>query len=46
MMVIQLFAREAAGFAEFDALNDEHREANHWSNIYEAALFSIVEAIS
>jgi len=46
MMVIQLFAREAGTFDEFDRLNDAHREANHWSNIYEASLFSLVEAIS
>jgi len=46
MMVIQLFEREAATFREFDHYNDAHREANHWSNIYEASLFSLVEAVS
>jgi len=46
MMIIQLFARERRCFEEFDALNDDHREANHWSNIYEAALFSMVEALA
>jgi len=46
MMIIQLFAREERSFDEFDALNDDHREANHWSNIYEAALFSMVEALA
>jgi ATP-binding cassette subfamily B protein len=46
MMIIQLFAREERCFDEFDALNDDHREANHWSNIYEAALFSMVEALA
>jgi ATP-binding cassette subfamily B protein len=46
MMVIQLFVREAQTFREFDHYNDLHREANHWSNIYEAALYSLVEAIS
>jgi ATP-binding cassette subfamily B multidrug efflux pump len=46
MAVIQLFAREARTFAEFDRYNDAHREANHWSNIYEASLFSLVEAVS
>ena len=46
MMIIQLFARERRCFDEFDALNDDHREANHWSNIYEAALFSMVEALA
>lgn len=46
MMIIQLFAREERCFDEFAALNDDHREANHWSNIYEAALFSMVEALA
>jgi ATP-binding cassette subfamily B protein len=46
MMVIQLFAREKQSFAEFDRYNDAHREANHWANVYEATLFSIVEAVS
>jgi ATP-binding cassette subfamily B multidrug efflux pump len=46
MMVIQLFAREAQTFREFDRYNNLHREANHWANIYEATLFSLVEAVS
>jgi ATP-binding cassette subfamily B multidrug efflux pump len=46
MMVIQLFGREDKTFREFDRFNDAHREANHWSNIYEASLFSLVEAVS
>ncbi|MEB2284939.1 MAG: ABC transporter ATP-binding protein [Myxococcales bacterium] len=46
MTIIQLFAREARCFGEFDALNDDYRQANHWSNIYEAALFSLVEALA
>jgi ATP-binding cassette, subfamily B, multidrug efflux pump len=46
MAVIQLFAREAHTFRQFDQFNDAHREANHWSNIYEASLYSIVEAVS
>jgi len=46
MMVIQLFSREAASFREFDRHNDAHRSANHWANIYEATLFSMVEAVS
>lgn len=46
MMVIQLFVRERQTFREFDRYNDAHREANHWSNIYEASLFSLVEAVS
>jgi ATP-binding cassette subfamily B protein len=44
--VIQLFAREAQSFAKFDHLNDEHRTANHAANLYEASLFSVVEAVS
>ena len=45
MTVIQLFAREERVFSEFAALNAAHREANHESNRYEAALFSLVEAV-
>ncbi len=46
MAIVQLFVREARTFREFDQLNDAHREANHLSNMYEAALFSLVEAVS
>ncbi len=46
MAVIQLFAQEDASAREFEALNAAHRDANHYSNIYEASLFSIVEAVS
>jgi ATP-binding cassette subfamily B protein len=46
MTVIQLFAREAPSQQRFDRLNEEFRDANHYANIYEAALFSIIEAIS
>ena len=46
MTVIQLFARERASQRRFDNLNDEFRAANHAANIYEAALFSIVEMVS
>jgi ATP-binding cassette, subfamily B, multidrug efflux pump len=46
MMVIQLFVRETRCLEEFRELNDAHRQANHWSNIYEAALFSMVEAFA
>ena len=45
MVVIQLFARERHSQERFDALNDEFRAANHITNMYEAALFSIVEAM-
>ncbi len=43
--VVQLSAREDRTFAEFQALNAAHRDANHVSNRYEAALFSMVEAV-
>jgi ATP-binding cassette subfamily B protein len=46
MVVIQLFARERAGAARFEGLNDAHRRANHAANVYEASLFSLVEAVS
>lgn len=46
MTVIQLFARERYSQKRFDGLNDEFRAANHAANIYEATLFSIIEAIS
>jgi len=46
MSVIALSAAEERTFREFDHLNDEHRQANHLSNRLEAALFSLVEAVS
>lgn len=46
VMVVQLFAQERKLFAEFAQRNREHRDANHLANIYEATLFSIVEAVS
>jgi ABC-type multidrug transport system fused ATPase/permease subunit len=46
MAVVQLFAREEEVAAEFAQRNADHRDAYHRSNLYEAALFSIVEAIS
>ena len=46
MGVIALSAAEERTFREFDHLNDEHRQANHLSNRLEAALFSLVEAVS
>ena len=46
IMVVQVFAQEQKMFAEFDRRNGDHRDANHLSNIYEASLFSIVEATS
>src|SRR5437899_5773431 len=44
MAVIQLFAREEKTYREFDKLNADHREAYHFSNLYEASLYSMVEA--
>ncbi len=46
MAVVQLFAREAQVADEFERLNSLHRDAYHRSNLYEASLFSIVEAVS
>jgi ATP-binding cassette, subfamily B, multidrug efflux pump len=44
MAVIQLFVREERSYREFDELNAAHRDAYHLSNIYEASLYSMVEA--
>ena len=44
MAVIQLFAREQKTYREFEALNADHRDAYHLSNLYEAGLYSMVEA--
>lgn len=46
MSVIALSAAEERSFREFQRLNDDHRQANHLSNRLEAALFSLVEAVS
>lgn len=46
MAVVQGFAREDRQCEEFMRLNESHNLANHRSNIYEAALFSFVEAVS
>ncbi len=46
MSIIQLFAHERESYAEFGTHNGSHRDANHLANIYEASLFSIVEAAS
>ncbi|MEK7340801.1 MAG: ABC transporter ATP-binding protein, partial [Candidatus Binatota bacterium] len=42
--MIQIFVREEKSFREFDELNAAHRDANHLSNTYEAALYSMVES--
>lgn len=44
IVVVQLFAQEKKLFAEFNQRNRDFRDANHLSNIYEASLFSLVEA--
>jgi ATP-binding cassette, subfamily B, multidrug efflux pump len=44
--VIQLFAREEQSHRHFHELNDLHRQAHHSANVYEAALFSMVEAVA
>src|SRR5438093_4283059 len=44
MAIIQIFAREAKTYREFDALNASRRDAYHLSNLYEAGLYSMVEA--
>ncbi len=44
--VVQLFAQEKKLFAEFERRNRDHRDANNLSNVYEATLFSTVEAVS
>ena len=46
MAVIQLFTRERLSAHEFDQLNLRSRDAQMRSNIYDAALFSSVEAIA
>lgn len=46
MAIIQLFAHERASFATFEKQNSLHRDAYHRANIYEASLFSVVEAVS
>jgi ATP-binding cassette subfamily B protein len=46
MSVIALSAREERCYGEFRRLNADHRDSNQLSNRLEAALFSIVEAVS
>ncbi|MDP6558875.1 MAG: ABC transporter ATP-binding protein [Candidatus Binatia bacterium] len=45
MSVIQLYVREDKSFRDFEERNSAHRDANQISNIYEASLFSMVEAV-
>jgi len=46
MAVIQLFAHERESRREFDRLNQENREIQRTSNIYDACLYSSIEALS
>lgn len=46
MAVIQLFTHERESRREFDQLNRESRDVQQTSNIYDATLFSTVEALS
>jgi ATP-binding cassette, subfamily B, multidrug efflux pump len=46
MTVIQLFAHERESRREFDHLNRQNREVQRTSNIYDACLYSSVEALS
>jgi len=46
MMIVQLFTRERESRREFDALNRRSRDAQMMANVYEAAQFSSVEALS
>jgi len=46
MTIIQLYNRERESQREFDVLNRASRDVQMLSNIYEAGLFSTVEAVS
>jgi ATP-binding cassette subfamily B multidrug efflux pump len=46
MAVVQLFTRELRSREEFDALNLNSRNAQMAANVYEAGVFSAVEALS
>ena len=46
MAVIQLFAHERESQREFGRLNQQNREIQRTSNIYDACLYSSVEALS
>lgn len=46
MTVIQLFAHERESRREFERLNQQNREIQRTSNIYDACLYSSVEALS
>jgi ATP-binding cassette, subfamily B, multidrug efflux pump len=46
MAVIQLFAHERESRREFEQLNEENREVQRVSNVYDACLYSTIEALS
>jgi ATP-binding cassette, subfamily B, multidrug efflux pump len=46
MAVIQLFTRERESSREFDRLNQQSRDTQSISNIYDGVLYSTVEALS
>ena len=46
MMIVQLFTRERESRREFDDLNLRSRDVQMMANVYEAAQFSSVEALS
>ncbi len=46
MMIVQLFTRERESRREFDELNLRSRDVQMMANVYEAAQFSSVEALS
>ncbi|HMC95470.1 MAG TPA: ABC transporter transmembrane domain-containing protein, partial [Polyangia bacterium] len=45
MKIVQVFAREALVYGEFDAINLDYRRANARAITADAALYSIVEAV-
>ncbi len=44
--IVQLFTRQAETAREFDVLNRRSRDAQMMANVYDAGLFSTIEAIS
>jgi ATP-binding cassette subfamily B protein len=44
--VVQAFGREARCAAEYDRINDGHREANYRAIRFDALLYSVVESVS
>ncbi len=44
--IVQAFGREARCMAEFEQINDAHREANRKSIKFDALLYSVVESVA